>query len=361
MNDTRWGRRAFIRLCLLAAGFWSLSHTATSAMSDAASASAQAVTGPVPPVVTHVAAPSADLEAIKLSGRTVNPTPEVWEIREKEPVSPGVASFVGPELWVRNVSRANLSPFLPEPSRATGAAMIVAPGGAFVELAMDREGYSVAKWLNQRGIAAFVLKYRLKPTPLNPSKAATQTSKQVKQGGPPVRAGGGTVIDLIPEEERDAMNDAMLAASEDGREAVRYVRSHAAQWGLSPNRIGIIGFSAGAVTALNVALKGDAASRPDLVAPVYGALPNTTGIPSTAPPAFIAVAGDDGVVSYSLAIYNAWRAASVPAELHVFESGGHGFGMLHQGKSSDAWQEQFDHWLATHEFERSKTSAAGSQ
>jgi acetyl esterase/lipase len=225
-----------------------------------------------------------------------------------------------------------------------------------MELAIDREGYSVAKWLNQLGIAAFVLKYRLAPTPPDPLQASMRIAERVKESALRLqaRAGGGRVIDLLSEEQRNAM----FAAREDGLEAVRYVRAHAAQWGLSSNYIGIVGFSAGALTAVDVALKSDATSRPDLVAPIYGALSDTTEVPSSAPPAFIAVAGDDVMVSLSMEMYSAWRANGATAELHVLENGGHGFGMLHQGKRSDQWPELFDHWLAAHGFETRNTAGA---
>jgi acetyl esterase/lipase len=225
--------------------------------------------------------------------------------------------------------------------------MIIAPGGAFMELAIEREGYSIARWLHHRGIAAFVLKYRLEPMPADPQEALIEFAKQVTASMRRARPGGAVLIDLLSEQQSRALS----AAEEDAREAIRYVRSHAAQWGLSMNRIGIVGFSAGAAIAVGSALNEDAASRPDLLASIYGALPDATPISTTTPPAFIAVAADDGFASYSLRLYSAWRAQGVSAELHVLENGGHAFGMLHQGKSSDHWLELFDHWLGAHGFE----------
>jgi acetyl esterase/lipase len=282
---------------------------------------------------------------IKLPGRIASAAPEVWERTAAGPPSPGVASASGSELSVRNVSQPTLQPFLPDVP--TGAAMIVVPGGGFMTVTIEREGYSVAKWLNERGIAAFVLKYRVVQTSADARQASIQLANIVKESMQRIRTGGSTVSELLSEEQRKAM----LAAQEDGLEAVRYVRASASKWGLSPDRIGIVGFSAGAVTVLNVVLKADAASRPDLVASLYGMPPSTAAIPTTAPPAFIAVAADDAAVSGSLAIYNAWRATGRIAELHILENGGHGFGMLHQGKSSDHWPQLFDYWLSAHGFE----------
>jgi acetyl esterase/lipase len=304
-----------------------------------------------------VAPPPQERDAIDLSGKTANPVAEEWDSLDTG-LPPGAApgsmgNFGGPELWVRNSSRATLTPFLPKSGKSTGAAMIVAPGGGFMQLAIDREGYSVARWLTQRGIAAFVLKYRLAPMPADQEAflhAMTQIYSTVQENAERARASGTTLtlVELFPPEQRAAL----LAAREDGAEAVAYVRRHAAQWKLSPDRIGIMGFSAGAVTAIDVALTADEASRPDLVAPIYGSLSGEKSVPASAPPTFIAAAADDPFGRYSLDVYSAWRAKSVPAELHLFENGGHGFGVLRQGTSSDQWPELFDRWLRTHGFEK---------
>jgi acetyl esterase/lipase len=318
--------------------------------------SAPVIAETVSPLGVPIPAPAEERNAIKLKGRVVNSAPEAWERLDSGlplGASEGsVAKFRGPERWVRNVSEPTLSPFLPDPSKSSGAAVIVLPGGGFMQLAIDREGYSVARWLNERGIAAFVLKYRLAPMPADPGaffKAIVPVFVRAQEAASRSPA-GSTAIDILPQ-----LNSAMLTAREDGLEAMRYVRTHASQWGISPNRIGIMGFSAGAITAIGVAVQADASSRPDLVAPIYGLLPDATTIPASAPPAFIAVAADDAVASVSsIAAYNAWHSAGARAELHVFVDGGHGFGILQQGKSSDQWPQLFDHWLHVQGFEISK-------
>jgi acetyl esterase/lipase len=221
-----------------------------------------------------------------------------------------------------------------------------------MELAIEREGYSVAKWLNERGIAAFVLKYRLAPTAADSRQAALQLEKWAQESLVPA------VLSSRDPDYTEGQHISMTAAIEDGVEAIHYLRARAARWNLSPHRIGFMGFSAGAMTAVGVALRADAADRPDIVVPVYGAIPLGGGTPAVAPPAFIVAAADDTFSSNSLAIYNLWRAHAGAAELHVLESGGHGFGMLHQGKSSDYWPEQFDHWLTAHGFETHGLQAA---
>jgi acetyl esterase/lipase len=297
-----------------------------------------------------VVPPAAERGAIKLSGRMQNPNPEVWEKMQNGlppgAAETGVANLGRPELWVRNVSQPTLAVFLPNPSKATGAAMIVAPGGGFMGLAIDREGYSVAHWLNQRGIVAFVLKYRLAPLPRDPQQALIQFNQTLADDMKRIVAPHASMKDAMSPSQRAAM----FAGREDAIESIRYVRAHAAQWKLSANRIGIIGFSAGALTALGAALATDPASRPDLVAPIYGGIPDDLTVTAAAPPAFMAAAADDGVSALSLPAYTAWRAAGAPAELHVFESGGHGFGVTRQGKRSDQWSEVFGRWLIAHNF-----------
>jgi acetyl esterase/lipase len=301
-------------------------------------------TGAFPRVVIPTQPPAQERSAIKLSGRTVNPAPEAWETRvETGPANAGSASTNEPELWVRNVSQATLEPFLVDPAKATGAAMIVAPGGAFLELAIEREGYSIAKWLNQHGIAAFVLKYRLAPSPADPRQAHQQMAQWAHDKLRPPHY----PHDSFTPEQREAE----AAAVRNGSEAVRYLRAHADQFNISPERIGFIGFSAGAVTALGVALQTDTSGKPNIVAAIYGVLPAGHPVTSEAPPAFIAVAADDPFSPLSVAIHETWQSNGAASELHVLASGGHGFGMLRQGKDSDRWPEMLDHWLDARGFE----------
>lgn len=289
----------------------------------------------------EVAPPPEEGNAIKLSGNTENPNPETWLRMRGTSATPW---WVGPtgRLVVRNVSRATLTPFLPDPAKATGAAMVVAPGGGTFVLAMDLQGYQIARWLNERGIAAFVLKYRLLPTTNDLGAFLTLMETRNQKYSEMVSPAQGAAEEI--------------ATHEDAREAVRHVRARAAQWKLSQDRIGFIGFSAGGYTAVGLALKADRPSRPDLVALIYGAMPGVTSVPASAPPLFIAATSDDplyslgsGVDTY-LNTYAAWQRAGVPAELHMFASGGHGFGIVPQGKSSDTWLDLFDKWLRQHGF-----------
>ena len=287
-------------------------------------------------VAVPIAQPIEDREAILLPGKSENPVVETWLSIQGPPDAPW---FVGTK-FVRNVSQASITPFIPEPAKATGAAMIIAPGGGTVVLQMEREGYSVARWLNQRGIAAFVLKYRLVPTPAD-SRAFLDTLQRLV---PPYE--GGPVISQKQAADEEA------ATLQDGLEAIRYVRSHASQWRISPERIGIIGFSAGAYTSLGVALKSNADSKPNLVAPIYGALPGGVTVTASAPPAFIVGATDDPQVpaAENVRTYMSWLQGKAPAELHLFQNGGHGFGAEPRRRGSDQWLQLLDRWLRENGF-----------
>ncbi len=197
------------------------------------------------------------------------------------------------------------------------------------------------------GIAAFVLKYRLVPTPKETSKFLELITRE-----------SGTALEGVIS-AKDA-SDAAIAASQDGLDAVAYIRSHASQWHLRPDRIGLLGFSSGAFTAINVILASDSRNRPNLVGLVYGALADwNEKIPSSAPPAFIAASTDDHQVPavQGAMIYKAWVQASIPAELHMFETGGHGFAIGKTGNSSDQWLDLFDNWLRHHDFAPTKLRA----
>ncbi|MBV9357682.1 MAG: alpha/beta hydrolase [Chloroflexi bacterium] len=246
----------------------------------------------------------------------------------------------GPELerprWddsrlVRNVSEPTLTIFLPEPSIALGTGVVVCPGGAFHFLMVDKEGSEVARWLNRRGVAAFVLRYRVAPTPDDDADFAAIASNVSQR--------------------RERMTQVQPHAVADGLQALRTVRQQAQAFGIDPDRLGILGFSAGGFVTAGAATEYDAESRPSFAAPIY-ALWHERPLPVDAPPLFLAASTDDGVVDVqsSLSLYSAWRAAGRPVELHLYSRGGHGFGMNQQGLPSDAWIDQFWGWLRAEGF-----------
>ena len=266
----------------------------------------------------------------------VAPGSEDWTWHEQAYQTPGGHA-------IRNIVKPTLTPFLPDRAIATGTAIIVAPGGGNVFLTMDREGYDVARWLAARGVAAFVLKYRLNHTPEKDEDFQRDVMKPLL-----TRIGGGAGA---PSASPSPSGPTAAAGTTtpgvaDGQQAVRIVRQRAAEWGITPNRIGIMGFSAGAGVTMGVALNHDAESRPDFLAPIYGGLRADAQVPPDAAPIFAAVASDDPVAQVStLKLYAVWKAAGVPIELHVFESGGHGWGMRKQDKTSDHWIDEFGWWL----------------
>lgn len=255
------------------------------------------------------------------------PGSEGWQQQELEAQSDGIGIRV-----VRNVARPTLTAYLPDAARATGTAAVVCPGGAFHFLAIEHEGTQVASWLNARGIAAFVLRYRLVETP-----PADDDFRQ---------AMAATFADRDQLDAQIAPVKGMVIA--DGLQALRVVRQRAAEWGVAPERTGIMGFSAGGYVAAGAALRYDAASRPSFAAPIYPAPIDSDAAPPDAPPLFLAMASDDEMaVGASLPLLAQWRAAGRPAELHIYAAGGHGFGMNTQGLPSDAWIERFGEWLAS--------------
>ncbi len=224
---------------------------------------------------------------------------------------------------VTNVHNPSITPYLPTAEMNTGVAVIVAPGGGHSKLCLGHEGYALGEWLRDHGIAAFVLKYRLSKEP-------------------------GTTYTL----EGNAMDDA--------RRAIRTVRSRSAEWGIKPDRIGIIGFSAGGELAAYAAMKPEAGkpdavdpidrvdSRPDFQGLIYPGKSPTFTVEKGMPPVFIACGyGDRPDIAEGMAsLYLKYKAAEVKAELHIYANAGHGFGYKPDTHSAaGAWVDRFREWL----------------
>lgn len=238
------------------------------------------------------------------------------------------------ETMIYDVSEPTLELYRPAPGRANGTAVIVAPGGGFVALGYTFGGTDVARALAARGITAFVLKYRTIRSGDGPMRMPDVHMKEM--GVVMSRAKTGKPVEMPRfAGERHAV--------EDGVRAMTIVRQRASEWGIAPHRIGVIGFSAGAYLAADLAI-GDAASRPDFVGLIYGGL--RTPVPAGAPPAFIAGAADDEYQPNDpVLLYQAWRKAGAAAELHLYERGGHGFDLHRQGTTSDHWFDQLLSWM----------------
>ncbi|RJE78576.1 alpha/beta hydrolase [Paracoccus sp. JM45] len=267
---------------------------------------------------------------------------------------PESQDMVEGEMFIFNISTPTLEVIRPTEgaangTAANGTAVIVAPGGGFVGLAYE-QSMAVAHRLADLGVTAFVLKYRTIESPddgMHMPEVHIQEMNVLMQRA---ETGQPAQIPIFTGEP---------AAVEDGRRAMALLRKNAANLGIDPAKIGMLGFSSGAFMAADLAI-GDAETRPDFVALLYGGL--RTPVPATASPAFIAAAADDAFLpDDSLRIYAAWRHACVPAELHIYQNGGHGFGLTPQGKASDHWFEDFADWLHTKGLiraERRRSSAA---
>lgn len=252
------------------------------------------------------------------------PGSENWDWRE---------GYIEQAKIAYNIVNPTLTVFPATQESATGAAVIICPGGGFHFLSVENEGYAVAQWLQNKGISAFVLKYRtehcLTDNPIQEFMQKGPNSEKFNKDIEPVVAMG-------------------IA---DGKAAVAYVREHAEQYGVHPDQIGIMGFSAGGTVTAGVIFTYDKSSRPDFAAPIYpyvGSFGNPP-VPENAPPVFIAGASDDffGFQAHCTKLYDRWTGAGNSAELILYRKGGHGFGMRTQNLPSDHWIDRFYEWLIT--------------
>jgi acetyl esterase/lipase len=260
---------------------------------------------------------------------------------------PGDYGTIGPERvrapsesptkdakWITNVTKPTITVFRPEKEKNTGAAMVICPGGGYWNLAWDLEGEEVAAWLNSVGMTGIVLKYRVPRRPGQPE---------------PLPAPGPLL---------------------DSQRAVSLVRSRAGEWEINPDRIGIVGFSAGGHLAVMTATNFDkrayepiddidkVSCRPDFAVAVYpgyllpedkdtNVLAPYIRIPAGTPPIFLVHASDDkeSGPEHSVAMYLALKRAKIPSELHVYAAGGHGFGVRKSSLPCSTWPDRCVAWL----------------
>ncbi len=225
-----------------------------------------------------------------------------------------------------NVVEPGLLEFLPDSENVNGTAVIVCPGGGFRALAIEHEGIEVAKWLNSKGITAFVLKYRLLESDNGfPKRDANGKEQDIDQSG---------IIDL---------------AVADGKMALEYVRKNAEKYHIDPEKIGMMGFSAGGTVTMGVGYTYNEASKPNFLAPIYAYTKpfDELDVPVDAPSIFICAATDDGLgfATNSSNLYNKWVEADKSAELHMYAKGGHGFGMKKKKSPVSTWIDRFEDWL----------------
>jgi len=239
---------------------------------------------------------------------------------------------------VYNVTDPSLLVYqVPKGVKNTGTAIVIAPGGGFQSLSINREGKELAEILSKKGITAFVLKYRLNKTETN--DPAREMMEKLKD-----RAAF----------EKNSLATIKLAA-QDGKNALKYVRDNASKYGIDTKKVGIIGFSAGSTVAMETVLENTADQLPDFVANIYGGpRPEllTVATPEKKIPMFLCAASDDQLklAPRSIQMYNKWLEAGQSVELHMYSKGGHGFGTGKQNLPVDSWETRFEEWLTLQGF-----------
>lgn len=243
----------------------------------------------------------------------------------------------------RNITTATLTPFLPEPGKANGAAVIVAPGGGYRWLSLGNEGWEVAEALAKQGIAAFVLKYRLHPTPESLEDFTAWMNRP--RTAPPAPA-----ADEKKEEApaRPPMQFDLSNQLEDAEAAYAMIIDRAEEWGVDTDRIGMIGFSAGAGLTMHSTLHSKT-MKLAFIGPIYGGM-GPVEVPENAPPMFNVIASDDFLFRGQFGVIDSWYKAGIPVEFHLYQNGGHGFGLGNPGRTSNRWFDAFTHWLDVNNF-----------
>jgi len=270
------------------------------------------------------------------------PGSENWTVAEVTTTSPAG------DRTISNVSDPSVTVFLPPPSSATGTAVVVAPGGALRVLGWDNEGVKVAQWLNSKGIAALVLKYRTLQA--MPGGGRGRGAAPAGIGGP--AAGPRKELEIRngnanPEPDDPGLREVLRMGIADAQQALRLARRNAAAWRIDPARIGIMGFSAGGGVAVGTALAERSDASPEFLVSLYGPSLQDVNVPAHAPPLFIAVGSTHfNVTNGCLALFAAWKAAGKPAEIHVYDQVSAGFGMTKRGLPVDSWTDRLLDWLA---------------
>lgn len=265
----------------------------------------------------------------------------------------GVANQPASESWfrqwgdpmARNITKATLTPFFPARGKANGAAVIVAPGGGYRWLSMGNEGWEVATALAEKGITAFVLKYRLHPTPPSLEEFTAWMNRPRNAPPPPNDTAKTTPAPGMP--QLDLSNQL-----QDAEAAYAMIINRAKEWGIDTSRIGMIGFSAGAGLTMHATLHSKT-MKLAFIGPVYGGM-GPVAVPKNAPPMFSVIATDDFLFRGQFGVVESWFKAGKPVEFHLYQNGGHGFGLGNPDRTSNKWFDAFIHWLDVNRFLKTK-------
>ncbi|RVU24135.1 alpha/beta hydrolase [Sandaracinomonas limnophila] len=239
----------------------------------------------------------------------------------------------------RNISTATLTPFFPEKGKANGAAVIVAPGGGYRWLSMGNEGWEVAEALAKKGITAFVLKYRLFPT----AEKLEDFTAWMNRPRPPAPPKTDSTKNTNPMAQMDLSNQL-----QDAEAAYALILKNAKEWGVDVQRIGMIGFSAGAGLTMHCTLNSKT-MKLAFIGPIYGGM-GPVKVPENAPPMFNVIASDDFLFNGQFGIIDSWFKAKRPVEFHLYQNGGHGFGLGNPNRTSNKWFDAITHWLEVNKF-----------
>lgn len=239
----------------------------------------------------------------------------------------------------RNITTATLTPFLADPKNANGTSVIVAPGGGFMWLSMDNEGWKVAKALAARGINAFVLKYRLQPTADTLEAFETQMNQRFAEA-----AKKPDDDKAAPKRPRGNLDNQLA----DAEAAYALIKSRAKEWNVDMKKLGMMGFSAGAGLTMATTLQSKKVKLA-FIAPIYGGM-DAVEVPKDAPPMFAAIAVDDFLFHGEVGLIKSWYDAKIPVEFHLYQNGGHGFGLGNPDRTSNKWFESFMYWLDVNGF-----------
>jgi acetyl esterase/lipase len=261
----------------------------------------------------------------------------------------GVSNQPATESWfkqwgdpmARNITTATLTPFFPKPGTANGATVIVAPGGGFRWLSMGNEGWEVAEALAAKGITAFVLKYRLHPTPPSLQDFSDWMNRPRNIPAPPKDSTKAPAPNNV-------MQIDLSNQLQDAEAAYEMIVKRAKEWGVDTSRIGMIGFSAGAGLTMHSTLNSKK-MKLAFIGPIYGGM-GPVDVPKNAPPMFCAIASDDFLFRGQFGLIDSWFKAGIPVEFHLYQNGGHGFGLGNPDRTSNKWFDAFTHWLDVNKF-----------
>ena len=250
---------------------------------------------------------------------------------------------------ISGVVTPSITVYLPSADKATGTAVILCSGGGLMSHSWGSDVINMARWLNERGIAAIGLKYRTRVMGGGP-------------GGPRMGGGGQALSASVTEFSKITKSNANPDTSESGIKnidnaindalrAMEIVREHAAEWHINPDKIGYLGFSAGGGVGIGATVRADAQHRPAFIATIYGPSLIDVEVPENAPKLFIATRGDHHNVAAGLvSLYLDWKRAGANAEMHLYDDGTGPFGPDDPGNTSGTWRESFYRWITYNRF-----------